>query len=181
MPAAPQRRLVQFLRALTERFKRLAPERWRQAVARPLSLYVGIPRDRRTAVDWCQLGRWLRHRPGRRQESLEAFRTASRLDPRLAKAWYEMGMWLATREPRRRGDRREALGCFRKALALDPDSAEACSAIGHLLRFRPGQLDAAQAMFDRARRLAPDRFLERLNARWATRLGMVRPRPAPAE
>jgi tetratricopeptide (TPR) repeat protein len=102
----------------------------------------------------------------RRGGALQAFRAATRADPRHRRAWSAVGILLAARE-----EFPPAIEAFEHALALDPDDAAAHFNVAFLLQ-RLGRDDEAIPRFERA--LAADPALERARQGLERSLAAVR-------
>ena len=84
------------------------------------------------------------------QAAAECYRTAARLDPRMDRAFSNLGVVL-----KELGDPAQAIAAFNGAIAINPNSAIAYDNLGLALR-DTGQVDAAMAAHSRALQLDPN-------------------------
>lgn len=87
-------------------------------------------------------------RGGKHDEALAWLRTATALDPDLARAWINLGVAL-----RRTADLPGAEAAYRKALQIDPEAVSAYQNLASLLRLR-GQVQEAEELLALTERLA---------------------------
>ena len=95
------------------------------------------------ATAWFLLGR-VRHAAGDLDAAIDFLRKAIALDPRLAAAHSDLGIFLQGR-----GQLAEAEACYRRAIELVPNFAAAMSNLGAVLAER-GRLEEASGWYSRA-------------------------------
>jgi len=93
------------------------------------------------------------------KQALQAFKRAVEIDPKFARAWVEVGvanMLLGGRRAIDRGKARENMRqAVETALALDDQSGEAFAVLAMIHQYQEGQMEEAEAAFQKAIELSP--------------------------